>query len=478
VAPGTGLADFYAARAHWVACRSDAAVADFTDLTGFQCAAVRVPLDYRHPAGRKISIGIARLPASGSHRIGSLLINPGGPGVSGLSYLRVARSAIPAAVRARFDIVGFDPRGVGVSAGLNCLSVAQFDAAVAAPVAPTTPAEAGAAVARAKLLADGCAKTAGWELPYLGTVYSARDIDLIRSAVGDAKLSYLGKSYGTQLGAVYASEFPTKVRALVLDGALPVGLPVPLQSREQGQGFEGDLRDFLADCLHHAGCPFSGTAAHARTQLDAFLAAVAVHPLPTALGRPLQVGNAVNGITYELYDTSAWPALRSGLNLALRGDGSALLAYSDQFAGRRPSRYSGVASAFPAIQCMDEPSTYSVDQVSAYAKSWAVSAPLFGPLEAWGLLTCTGWTKTRTPLPATLRATGAPPIVVVGSTGDPATPYQWAARLAHQLPGSREISYVGDGHTVYGDGRSSCVDSAVNAYLIELSLPKAGLRCH
>ena len=332
---------FYAAKAHWVPCQADAAAADFVSLSGFQCAAVRVPLDYRHPAGRKISIGIARLPATGSHRIGSLLINPGGPGVSGLAYLAAARSAIPAAVRARFDVVGFDPRGVGVSAGLNCLSVAQFDANVAAPVAPSTPAAVAAAVARATLLAQGCAKTAGWELPYLGTVYSARDMDLIRSAVGDAKLTYMGKSYGTQLGAVYASEFPTKVRALVLDGALPVGLSVPAQSREQGLGFEGDLRDFLADCLRHTTCPFTGTPAHARTQFDALLAAVAAHPLPTALGRRLQVGNAVNGITAALYDTGSWAALRGALGRALQGDGSLLLAYSDQFAGRHPTRIPG-----------------------------------------------------------------------------------------------------------------------------------------
>ncbi|BEP12829.1 alpha/beta hydrolase [Acidothermaceae bacterium B102] len=477
VTPGTGLSAYYAAKVAWSTCNPSAAAVDFIDLTGFQCAAVRVPLDYRHPAGRKISLGIARLPATGSHRIGSLLIDPGGPGVSGLDYLTQATSAIPAAVRARFDIVGFDPRGVGVSAGLNCLTVAQFDANVAAPVNPTTPAQVAAAVARAALLAKGCAKTAGWELPYLGTTYAARDMDLIRSAVGDAKLSYLGKSYGTELGAVYADEFPTKVRALVLDGALPPGLDVAGQARGQGVGFEGDLHDFLADCVRHTSCPFSGTAAHARTQFNAFVGAVAAQALQTRLGRPLAVGNAVNGITAALYSTASWPALRVGLSQALKGDGSLLLAYSDSFAGRHASRYESTSSAFPAISCMDVPSHFTVAQVAAYAKSWAVGAPLYGPLEAWGLLTCNGWVPTATRLPDRVSAKGAPPIVVVGSTGDPATPYAWAVDLAHQLNSGRLVTYVGDGHTVYGGGRSSCVDTAVNAYLIALTPPKASLRC-
>jgi pimeloyl-ACP methyl ester carboxylesterase len=477
VTPGAGLARFYAARAVWRACTRTSGAADFLDLQGYQCAMVRVPLDYRHPAGRTINVGIARLPASGSHRIGSLVINPGGPGASGLAYLTVATSAIPAAVRARFDIVGFDPRGVGVSAGLHCLPTAQLDALQAADPIPRTPAQIRAAVARAAKLAAGCRSTAGWELPFLGTAYSARDLDLIRSAVGDSRLTYLGKSYGTLLGAVYADEFPRRVRALVLDGALPPGLDPAVQSREQGAGFEGDLRDFLADCVSRPDCPWPGTAARARTKLNALLAGVAASSLPTGTGRLLHAGEAVNGLSAALYSTGRWSLLRAALSQAQSGDGTVLLELSDSLSGRHTGGYDTELSAFPAIGCADVPATYTAAQAAAFARQWAKASPLYGPLEAWGLVTCNGWVRTASALPARVTARGAAPIVVVGTTGDPATPYSWARDLAGQLASARLVTYLGDGHTVYGSGRSACVDAALNAYLIARVVPAAGLRC-
>lgn len=474
---GAGLATFYAERAAWHACTASFGAADFIDLRGYQCATLRVPLDYRQPSGRTITIGIARLKASGTHRIGSLVINPGGPGASGLSYLTAANRAIPAAVRARFDIVGFDPRGVGVSAGLQCLPPAQLDAMVAANPIPTTPAQVSAAVTRDAAFAAGCRKAAGWELPYLGTVYSARDLDLIRSAIGDSRLTYLGKSYGTLLGAVYADEFPRRVRALVLDGALPPGLDPATQSREQGAGFEGDLRDFLADCVGHVGCPWSGSPAQARTGLNALLAKVSGTPLRTSSGRLLHEGEAINGLSAALYSTGSWAFLRGALSRAEAGDGSQLLQLSDALTGRHSSGYETELSAFPAISCADVPAMYTPAQASAFARQWAASSPLYGPLEAWGLLTCDGWVRTATALPARVTAKGAAPIVVVGTTRDPATPYAWAQNLAGQLTSARLITYDGDGHTVYGGGRSPCVDSAVDAYLIDDTLPALGLRC-
>ena len=234
-------------------------------------------------------------------------------------------------------------------------------------------------------------------------------MDLIRSAVGDAKLTYLGKSYGTELGAVYADEFPTKVRALVLDGALPPGLGVAGQSREQGMGFEGDLRDFLADCVAHTSCPFSGTAAHARTQFDAFLAAVAAQALPTQLGRPLAIGNAVNGVTAALYNTGelAGAAGGPGSGAARRRLASAVLLRLLRRAAHRPVRVVGQCRSRHQLHGRAEPRSRS-PQVAAYAKSWAVDAPLYGPLEAWGLLTCNGWLPTATRLPDRVTAKGRP----------------------------------------------------------------------
>ncbi len=475
--PAAALAPYYATRASWKSCPADFAAVDFVTLTGYECATVPVPLDYRHPEGRRISVGIARLRASGSHRIGSLMINPGGPGASGLAYLTAARRALPAAVRDRFDIVGFDPRGVGVSAGLHCLPTARLDALVAAPPAPGTPAQVAGAVARSHALAAGCARTAAAELPFIGTVYAARDLDLIRSAVGDPRLTYLGKSYGTLLGAVYADQFPSKVRALVLDGALPPGIDPAVQAREQGEGFEANLRDFLADCVGHRGCPWSGSPAQARTGLDALLATIAAHPLPTGSSRRLHSGEAVGGLSAALYSTSAWSGLRGALALATRGDGSALLSLSDSLSGRHPGGYATLISAFPAVSCADVPVSYTPARTAALAQQWGKTSPLYGPVEAWALLTCDGWTRSMTTLPARVRAPGAPPIVVIGTTGDPATPYPWAVDLAGQLASGRLVTYVGDGHTVYGGGRSGCVDSAVNAYLIDLAVPRTGLRC-
>ncbi|MDX6257871.1 MAG: hypothetical protein QOJ11_4205 [Frankiales bacterium] len=477
VTPGRGLAAFYAKRAVWKPCSQSFGAADFVDLRGYQCATVGVPLDYRHPGGRTINVGVARLPASGSHRLGSLVINPGGPGGSGLAYLTAANRAIPAAVRARFDIVGFDPRGVGVSAGLHCLPTAQLDAMEAADPIPRTAAQVTAAVARAARLAVGCAKTAGWELPYLGTTYSARDLDLIRSAIGDTRLTYLGKSYGTLLGAVYADEFPRNVRALVLDGALPPGIDPAAQSRQQGAGFEGDLRDFLADCVGRTDCPWQGTAAQARTKLDALLAKVSTTPLATSAGRLLHAGEAVNGLSAALYSTTSWPVLRLALANADSGDGALLLQLSDALSGRHASGYETALSAFPAISCADVPTAYTTKQAAAFAHQWAAATPLYGPLEAWGLITCDGWVRTATALPARVTARGAAPIVVIGTTRDPATPYAWAQDLAGQLASARLVTYEGDGHTVYGGGKSPCIDAAVDAYLIAGTVPRAGLRC-
>ena len=474
VTPGAGLAAFYAAKARWRPCTASFAAVDFIDLAGYQCATVAVPLDYRHPAGKRIAIGIARLPASGAHRLGSLVINPGGPGVSGLDYLTVARTAIPASIRSRFDIVGFDPRGVGVSAGLHCLGTSAFDAMVAAPPVPSGKAQVAAAVARAARLAAGCRATAAAEAPYLGTVYSARDLDLVRSAIGDRRLTYLGKSYGTLLGAVYADEFPTRVRALVLDGALPPGLPAATASRQQADGFERDLRDFLAQCSVPS-CPWP--ASGARAGLNRLLAGVAAKPLRSSSGRTVYVGQAISGVTAALYSTSRWPLLRAALRQATDGDGSLLLELSDALAGRHTGGYETQASAFPAISCADVPTPFTVSQVAVLAGRWTAAAPLFGPIEAWGLLTCDGWPRTATPLPAKVTAKGAPPIVVVGTTGDPATPYEWATDLSGQLASARLITYTGDGHTVYGGGRSPCVDDAVDAYLIDLTPPVRGLRC-
>lgn len=459
------LTAYYRQPVRWRACGG-----------GFSCATVRVPLDYAAPAGSSLGIAVVRLPATGK-RIGSLLINPGGPGGSGVSYARAASSVLSPALRQRFDIVGFDPRGVGQSDPIRCVSDAAIDAFLTAPPAPRTPAETSSAVRAAKRIADGCRQQAPRLLAHVGTLAAARDMDVLRGVLGEAKLTYLGKSYGTYLGAKYASLFPTRVRALVLDGALDPSLSFAALNAGQGAGFETDLRDFLRYCGNARACGSSPSDALSR--LDRLLARVRSRPLPapSAPGhRRLTYGEAIFGMVAALYSPSSWPYLSTALQAAERGDGSGLLQLSDQLADRDArGHFSNQLVANTAVNCLDRPSPRSLPEYAAAAAALRRTAPHFGPSLAWGSLVCTYWPVPAVDRPAPVRAPGAPPILVVGTTRDPATPYAWAVSLSRQLPGAL-LTYEADGHTAYRRG-SACVDSAVDAYLISQRLPAAGTRC-
>ena len=465
------LAGFYAQKLTWTACGR-----------GFQCTTLTVPLDYADPTGQTITIAVDRLRASNqAHRIGSLILNPGGPGASGFDWARGARSAIDASVRARYDIVGFDPRGVGRSDPVHCLDDRQTDAFITADGTPDTPAEVSQSEALAKEFADECRARSPQVYAHISTREAVRDIDILRAALGDDTLHWLGFSYGTLLGATYAELFPTKVGRMVLDGALDPALSNVELLHGQAKGFEVALRRFVENCATQADCPLpSGTQAGI-DRIQRFFTGLDAKPLATSdPKRRLTQALAMNAVTSYLYFPAFadWDSLRFGLQAAFDGDGSTLLAMLDDRLGRTEAGHyadNGTAALY-AVSALDRPDRPDAVQSAALAAQWAKEAPVFGAFTAWGILPYHYWGVPATDTPHEIHAPGSPPILVVGTTYDPATPYPWAQSLAKQLSKGVLLTRVGDGHTGYGKG-SPCTDRAVDHYLLTGVTPPTGTVC-
>jgi len=475
VAVPAALARFYAQQPTWTQC-TDAQQSLVADTA--QCATIEVPLDYAVPAAGTIRLALDRIPATDrAGRIGSLLVNPGGPGGSGLDYAKAADRILGEKLRARYDVVGFDPRGVGQSTPVKCLTDSQLDTFIATDPDPETPAEIAQSQQQAELLANGCQAESARLLPHVGTPDAARDMDVIRAVVGDQKLTYLGKSYGTYLGAVYAGLFPSRVGRLVLDGAIDPSLSSDELDLGQAAGFQTALDAFLTDWVRQGDCPLGDTTVAAERRLTGLLAGVQARPLPTGTDRELTGGQAFLGVVGPLYDRQAWPTLRTALTELVGGRGDTLLRIADLYSDRGPDGYTSNANeAIYAVNCLDRPDTDTVAQVRAQLPVFERASPVFGASLAWSSLPCTDWpVKSRT-RPARITAAGAPPILVVGTTRDPATPYAWAQSLARQLSSGVLLSRDGDGHTAYFMG-NACIDSAVETYLLNGTPPADGTRC-
>ena len=466
------LPAYYAQHLDWQPCDN-----------GFQCARLLVPLDYARPGGQRFSLPVIKLPATDpGHRVGPLVINPGGPGASGVQYALAASSVFPATLLARFDIVGFDPRGVaGSEPALACLTGPELDTYLGTDEMPDAAAELAPIVAQAKLYAQRCEQNSKALLPYVGTENAARDMDVLRAALGQAKLTYLGKSYGTYLGAWYAQLFPQRVRALVLDGAFDPDTPALQDDLVQAQGFQVALKAFLTSCLASADCPLGAQGSSvqaAEGRLKALVVRSNSRPLASHLGTGQVADGAMllYGVASALYSRAFWPDLKIGLADAVHGDGSVLLQLADLLVERNPNgTYANLVDADTAISCLDRPFPRSLAAWQAAARQAAQAAPLFGAPNVWGNLTCAYWPVKSYPRP-TIRAAGAPPILVVGTLRDPATPYRWAQALAGDLSSGVLLGWNGDGHTAYGEG-SSCVDTIVNDYFVSLKVPRSGLVC-
>ncbi len=446
----------------------------------FECATLHVPIDYDQPGNGSIDLALIRLPASNpATRIGELVTNPGGPGESGVDFVRMsAESLFSPALRAQFDIVGFDPRGVGASDPIECVNGSTMDRLDELDQDPTTASERSALIAGAQTFDAGCEAHSGALLPFMTTVDAAKDLEQIRIALAEPKLTYLGFSYGTFLGSTYANLYPGHVRALVLDGAVDATLPFAAGIEGQAQGFAGAFSRFLADCASRPSCPFYNNG-QPGPAYDALIAQITRSPLPaTAIGdpRPVGAGEALTGVITALYDQTAWPILAQGLALAQTGDGSILLELADTYFERNADgTYANISSANAAVDCADSVVPTNLATYDALARQLAVQNPRFGAAAVYSSLDCAFWPFHPSHDPVAPVATGAPPILVVGTTGDPATPYAWAQKLAQELSSGVLLTRTGEGHTAYG--KSACIDGLVDAYLLTLAVPSAGTIC-
>jgi pimeloyl-ACP methyl ester carboxylesterase len=446
----------------------------------FQCTKVTVPLDYSHPDASTITLSATRtLAKDPKHRLGSLLVNPGGPGGSGVDYVLAAEFIATQQILARYDLVGFDPRGVARSTPIHCLTDSETDRLIALDGTPTTPAQVRALMDAAKTMADLCKARAGRMLPFIGSVNVARDMDLLRAVLGDSKLNYLGKSYGTLIGAIYADLFPKRVGHLVLDGAIDPTVPNSEMNLDQARGFQTALGDYVTDCLKHRTCPGGNTRTAVLGRISKLLADTDLRPLPSKSGRVATQSLVLLGIVSTLYDSlGGWPSLTLALNQAYAGDSTGLIDLADYYVDRDANGHYTTNSndIGYAVNCIDKDSRESVGQMQADAKAMAKVSPDFGAYLAWGLAPCDFWPTPPAPYPSPIAAKGAGPILVVGTTHDPATPYQWAQGLAHQLKSGVLLTYVGEGHTAYMRG-TTCIDQAVDAYFLVGKPPAPGTVC-
>ncbi|GAA4542822.1 alpha/beta hydrolase [Pseudonocardia xishanensis] len=475
------LARFATQALAWGSCQGYAASPDvaqaYTD-PALQCAKLTVPLDYAKPDGETAEIAVLRARATGA-RIGSMVVNPGGPGVSGTSLVPSLVKSAPNLLQ-RFDLVGFDPRGVGVSTPtIDCLSDAEQDTYRATVYADPSPAGVAALEAHNKEYADRCTSRMGADvLATLGTRDVVKDLDLLRAALGDEKLTYYGYSYGTSIGTAYAEAFPQRVRAMVLDGAVDPTQDTIQSNVDQSAGFQQAFDAYTAWCATQPNCPL-GTDPARSTQVWQTLARPLIDT-PARTGDPtrrLSFGDAITGVQQAMYVRQLWPVLSIAISQLASGDGSLLLTLADLYYKRANGAYDNSLEAFQAISCMDNVRITDPAQVTALAQGVEQAAPFTttgrGPVAAKD--PCAFWPVPPTTEPHRPDVPGLAPTVVVSVTGDPATPYQAGVDLAADL-GASLIKVEGNQHTAGLQG-NACIDTALTAYLVDGTLPAAGTEC-
>lgn len=464
------LQPFYAQVLIWSKCEGD-----------FQCATVKAPLDWEDPSRDSISLALIRSSATGT-AMGSLLVNPGGPGGSGYDFIKDSLSyAVSARLSENYDIVGFDPRGVNKSSAVSCyddpseMDAFLFDMPEAAVGTEAWVDEAETAYAS---FGQACLEHTGELLGFVDTVSAARDLDLLRAVLGDTKLNYLGYSYGTFLGATYAELYPEKTGHLVLDGAIDPATSDFEVTATQAQGFESAARAYLADCLTGADCPFSGTIDSGMNRIRSLLDRLDLSPIRASDGRMLGSSTMFNAIILPLYSQSNWQYLNDLFDEVMGGDADYAFQLADAYYGRTSGgTYSDNSTeAFIAINCLDYISTSTRATLQSEADEMKRLAPTFGPQMSYGGTSCAEWPYQSTRVRGPIAAAGSAPILVVGTTNDPATPYEWSQNLASQLENGHLVTYHGEGHTAYNKS-NSCVNDAVDNFFISGSVPESDPEC-
>ena len=439
-----------------------------------ECGSVEVPIDYSDPDSDTIELALARhLALDSDARIGSLLVNPGGPGFGGTVLALSAANIYSSRILDRFDVVGFDPRGTGSSTpAIDCID--DYDLFSAGDITPDTDAEKQELVDAARDFTELCFEKNGDLLPQVGTNNVARDMDMIRRALGEEKISYFGFSYGSELGATWATLFPSTVRAAVLDGAADPTADSDEGSRQQIAGFEQSIATFLAQCSNDDGCAIHNDG-DAEGAFDTLMADLDENPIPTEAGRPdLTRGMALTAVAQAMYDDGYWPTLEVALADAIDGDGSGLLELWDAYYQRMPDgTYGNELEAFVNILCADDPERKTIEEADAVADTLRAAGPRFSP-GTTGNYGCTFWPAAIDPR-VVITGKSAGPILVIGTTGDAATPLESTRNMVKALEDGRLIVADAEQHTGYNT--SLCVNDAVDSYLIDLEAPDSQLDC-
>lgn len=461
------LDDYYAQEISWSKCYDT-----------FQCATYKVPIDYSAPEAGSFTISAMRRVADDTaHRIGSLIVNPGGPGASGIDYAYNAEYVFSPDITDRYDIVGFDPRGVSRSTPITCYTNKETDENYASDAKPDNAAELKAAIAESKSFIEKCLEKTP-HLTAFSTAGAARDMDILRALVGDEKLNYMGKSYGTFMGTLYAQFFPDRIGRVVFDGAVDPGIDIVEQVKMQAVGFDLALRAFIDDCAKAKSCPLPHSQSEALKTITQLFHSASMQPLrikndSRVLGESLMV----IGTASALYDSdNGWPELRKAIAEAQQGKGDTFIQLADMYTGRdSDGTYpNNEFDAGAVIDCLDFTDHRTISEMKRDAAAIAKAAPIFGPYLGYTELGCSFMPK-NSPVVVKQTTTTAP-VVIIGTTNDPATPYTWAKSLATLLPNSRLLTLVGDGHTGQGRG-NACIDDVVDKYYLTGTLPAASLSC-
>lgn len=447
-----------------------------------QCTTAKAPLDWTDPSRDSIDLALVRQPATSANRLGSLLVNPGGPGGSGVNFIKNSLDyATDERLQASYDIVGFDPRGVGSSSAVSCYDDSRdLDAYLydIPPGAIGSDEWIAAVAASNKTFGDSCLEHTGELLGYVDTISAARDLDMLRAVLGDQKLNYLGYSYGTLLGATFAGLYPDHTGRMVLDGAVDPASTNFDVTLTQATGFENALRNYLASCLAGSDCPFSGTVDQAMADIRDLLDSLDADPIPASDGRRLGSGAMFYAIILPLYNQSNWIYLTQLFSDVMGGDAETAFSLADSYNSRNPdgTYADNQTEAFISINCLDYAADDDPATMQAEAAQLRQEAPVFGPQMSYGGIGCAQWPFLSTREPAAISADGSADILVIGTTNDPATPYVWAQNMASELQHGHLVTYDGEGHTAYNKS-NSCVNDAVDDFLVDGTVPDSDPMC-